>query len=61
MTTVERVLEILRQGGYRELPKPLMIGAMPFDFAHALVAEERALDLIVIVDLARIIHGRRTI
>ena len=61
MTTVERVLEILRQGGYRELPKPLMVGAMPFDFAHALVAEARALDLIVIVDLAQESDDRRLI
>lgn len=61
MTTVERVLEILRQDGYRELPKPLMIGAMPFDFAHTLVAEERALDLIVIVDLAQESDDRRLI
>src|SRR5712691_290146 len=59
MTTVERVLEILHHAGYRELVKPLMIGALPFDFAHALVAEERALDLIVIVDLAQEADDRR--
>ena len=61
MTTVERVIEILREGGYRELPKPLMIGTIPFDFAHALVAEERALDLIVIVDLAQESDDQRLI
>ena len=61
MTTVERVLEILRQGGYRELPKPLMIGTMPFDFAHTLIAEERALDLIVVVDLAQESDDRRLV
>lgn len=61
MTTVERVLEILHQAGYRDLLKPLMIGALPFDFAHALVAEERALDLIIIVDLAQESDDRRLI
>jgi hypothetical protein len=61
MKTVDRVLEILLEAGYRELAKPLMIGTLPFEFAHALVAEERALDLIVIVDLAQDADDRRLV
>jgi len=51
-TTTENVIDILtREGGYRELPRPLKIGALNFDFPHAFVAPEGASDLVVIVEL----------
>lgn len=52
MSTTERVLEILvEEGGYRELPKPFKIGSIPFDFTHALVAGNRANDLVIVIEL----------
>ena len=52
MTTSESVVEILvREGGYRELSRPLKIGSLSFDFAHALVASEKANDLVIIIEL----------
>jgi hypothetical protein len=51
MTTVQRVTSILLESGYREIPKPLVIASLPFDFAATLIARERALDLIVVVDM----------
>jgi hypothetical protein len=51
MTTLERVLSILLEAGYRELPKPLSVASLTFDFAAALIARERALDLIVVVNM----------
>ncbi|MDO8421423.1 MAG: hypothetical protein Q7S99_04615 [Parvibaculum sp.] len=52
MSTTDRVLDILvREGGYRQLPKPFKIGSMSFDFTYALVAGERANDLVIIVEL----------
>lgn len=52
MTTSESVVEILvREGGYRELSRPLKIGSLSFDFAHALVAGEKANDLVIIIEL----------
>lgn len=52
MSTTDRVLDILvREGGYRELPKPFRVGSIPFDFTHALVASERANDLVVVIEL----------
>lgn len=51
-TTTENVVEILTtEGGYRELPRPLMIGNLSFDFPHALVPTEGASDLVVVVEL----------
>jgi hypothetical protein len=50
MTTVQRVINILVDNSYKELPKPLVIASLPFEFAATLVARERALDLIVVVD-----------
>lgn len=61
MTTAERVRDILTSSGYRELPQPLHIGALPFEFAHALVAEERALDLVIVADLASEKDERRLV
>ena len=52
MTTTESVVRILiREGGYRELPRPLKIGSLSFDFAHALVAGDKANDLVVVIEL----------
>lgn len=52
MSTTDRVLDILvREGGYRQLPKPFKVGSIPFDFTHALVAGERANDLVVVIEL----------
>ncbi len=52
MSTTDRVLDILvQEGGYRQLPKPFKVGSMPFDFTHALVAGERANDLVIVVEL----------
>ncbi|NEU96928.1 hypothetical protein [Bradyrhizobium uaiense] len=52
MTTSERVVEILvGEGGYRLLPKPLKIGSLSFDFTHSLVAESKANDLVIVVEL----------
>lgn len=51
MTTSDRVVEILvAEGGYRELPKPLKIGSLNFDFTHALVASSKANDLVVVIE-----------
>lgn len=52
MTTSESVVQILvGEGGYRELPRPLKIGSLSFDFAHALVAGEKANDLVIVIEL----------
>lgn len=51
-TTSERVVEILvQQGKYRELPQPMKIGSLSFQFDHALVASERANDLVIVIEL----------
>lgn len=52
MTTSESVVRILvGEGGYRELPRPLKIGSLSFDFAYALVAGEKANDLVIVIEL----------
>lgn len=51
MTASDRVVDILvTEGGYRELPKPLKIGTLSFDFTHALVASNKANDLVVVIE-----------
>lgn len=51
-TTSERVVEILvQQGKYRELPQPMKIGSLSFEFDRALVAIERANDLVIVIEL----------
>lgn len=51
-TTSERVVEILvQQGKYRELPQPMKIGSLSFAFDHALVASDRANDLVIVIEL----------
>ena len=52
MTTSERVVEILvGEGGYRELPKPLKVGSLSFEFTHALVGGDKANDLVIVIEL----------
>jgi hypothetical protein len=52
MTTSESVVEILvGEGGYRELPKPLRVGSLSFEFTHALLAGKRANDLVIVIEL----------
>ncbi|MBC7146858.1 MAG: hypothetical protein H5U24_15865 [Thioclava marina] len=52
MTTAETVFEILtKEGGYRPLGKPIRIGSQTFDFTYALVAGERANDLVIVIEL----------
>jgi hypothetical protein len=49
-TPVERVVEILKGAGYRQLDLPLVVASIPFDFAAALVGTGKAPDLIVVID-----------
>lgn len=52
MTTTESVLQILvGEGGYRELPRPFKVGSLPFEFTHALVAGDKANDLVIVIEL----------
>lgn len=52
MSTTEDVIRILKEdGGYTELPRPLRIGSQSFDFTHALVAGDRANDLVVVIEV----------
>lgn len=52
MSTSDRVVDILvNEGGYRALPKPFKVGSQSFDFTHALVAVDRANDLVIVIDL----------
>lgn len=52
MSTADDVVRILREeGGYKELPKPLTVGKQTFDFSHALVADDRANDLVVVLEI----------
>lgn len=52
MSTTDRVLNILvEEGGYRQLPRPFKVGSISFDFTHALVASERANDLVIVIEV----------
>src|SRR5208282_3132605 len=52
MSTSDSVVEILvKEGGYRELPQPIKIGSGSFQFAHTLVAGDKANDLVVVIEL----------
>jgi len=52
MSTSDRVVEILvEEGGYRALPRPFKVGSQSFDFTHALVAGERANDIVIVIEL----------
>jgi hypothetical protein len=51
-STTERVVEILvGEGGYHEIPQPMKIGALSFEFAYALVASGHANDLVIVIEL----------
>jgi hypothetical protein len=49
-TPVQRVVEIFKAAGYRQLDLPLVVASVPFDFAAALVGTGRTPDLVVVVD-----------
>ena len=52
MTTSESVIQILiEEGGYKELPRPLKVWSLSFDFAHALIAGDKANDLVIVIEL----------
>jgi hypothetical protein len=52
MTTTQSVVDILvGEGGYRELLQPMKIGSGSFQFAHALVAGDKANDLVIVIEL----------
>ena len=52
MSTSDRVVDILvHEGGYRSLPKPFKVGSQSFDFTHALVAGDRANDLVIVIEI----------
>jgi len=52
MNTAEQVVDILKkEGHYRELPKPFKIGTLSFEFTSALIATEKANDLVIVIDL----------
>lgn len=52
MSTSDRVVDILvNEGGYRELPRPFKVGSISFEFTHALVAGDRANDLVIVIDI----------
>lgn len=52
MSTAEQVVNILKnEGHYRELPRPFKIGTLSFEFTSALIATEKANDLVIVIDL----------
>lgn len=52
MTTSDKVREILiQEGGFRELPSPLIVGSLSFDFGQALVGGEKSNDLVIVIEL----------
>lgn len=52
MSTSNHVVDILvGEGGYRALSQPFKVGSQSFDFTHALVAENRANDLVIVIEL----------
>jgi hypothetical protein len=52
MNTAEQVVDILKnEGHYRELPRPFKIGTLSFEFTSALIATEKANDLVIVIDL----------
>ena len=52
MSTSDRVVDILvNEGGYRKLPRPFKVGSISFEFTHALVAGDRANDLVIVIDV----------
>jgi hypothetical protein len=61
VTLVEHITAILASGGYKILSRPFAIGGLPFDFDVALIAGEKALDLIVVADLTQEGDERRLV
>ncbi len=52
MTTTENVVKILvDEGGYRELPRPFKVGSLLFEFTHALIASEKANDVVIVIEI----------
>lgn len=51
MTPVEQIVKILSSAGYLELAQPLVVANLRFEFASALIAKERSLDLVVLADI----------
>jgi hypothetical protein len=51
VNTIDRIAAILKGANYKELAKPFAVSSLPFEFAAAFIGNERALDLIVVVDL----------
>jgi hypothetical protein len=47
---VQRVVDVLKDGGYILGPSQLTIGTVPFEFAATATGGERTLELVVIVD-----------
>lgn len=50
---VESVVDILANGGYSPLPRPVAVAGVPFDFDALLVGGDRAFDLVVVADTVR--------
>ena len=48
---VSRVVNLLTTAGYRQRETPVTVASVPFEFAALLVGSERALDLIVVIDI----------
>jgi hypothetical protein len=62
VSTSDRVVDILTQeGGYKPLPKPFKVGSQSFDFTHALVAGERANDLVIVIELRGVLALTRAL
>lgn len=52
MTTSQSVVDILvGEGGYKEVPQPMKVGSSTFQFEHALVAGDKANDLVLVIEL----------
>jgi hypothetical protein len=51
LNTIERVISMLVEAGYRRQPMPLTVSKVPYEFAAALTGGERSLDLVIVVDL----------
>lgn len=49
-TPVERVVALLKTAGYREVPLPMIIGTVRFQFSAVLLGSGRAPDLVVVID-----------
>jgi hypothetical protein len=51
MTLLEQIVSILTSAQYKRLSRPFLISSLSYDFSAALIAGERALDLVLMVDL----------